>query len=379
MCHFEGFPRSARTGKPSIYCQSGCSSFQYLSRARATIAGRFTPFSRHKISNFSSIFGAIVRFMRTRVLFSSTLTTSLQHNNTNYTPRQGKSGTRHTSPMGGCRSTPPWQRPPGRCCRTFAAPSRPPLAALGGALAGPVAPRGARGRGGGRGGGPNGRGLRRPPAATPPGGLAALAPGPLASPPAAASPLAPARPPAPVARGPGAPPGSPLRRLGGRRRAPGRGLAAPPPRCWRAGRAALWSGSRWSPSLRCALPACAPAPPRGPPPAPPLRGGCALRACPRSSRRGALRAAGAASPPSWRLRRAGGFPRRGCGWSVCGGSRGVRLRARDWRLRRWHLKRRPPCPRLERPAKPGHRQLPTSAHSRLCAGPRPAPYRCSKS
>ena len=119
--------------------------------------------------------------------------------------------------------------------------------------------------------------------------------------------------------------------------------------------------------------------PGAPPPAPPLRGGCALRACPRSSRRGAPRAAGAASPPSWRLRRAGGFPRRGCGWSVCGGSRGVRLRARDWRLRRWHLKRRPPCPRLERPAKPGHRQLPTSAHSRLCAGPRPAPYRCSKS
>ena len=173
-----------------------------------------------------------MRFMRTRVLFSSTLTTSLQHNNTNYTPRQGKSGTRHTSPMGGCRSTPPWQRPPGRCCRTFAAPSRPPLAALGGALAGPVAPRCARGLCGVRGRGPTGRFERRPRAASPPGGLAALAPGPLASPPAAASPLAPARPPAPVARGPGAPPGSPLRLVGLRwfsGRAPaGAGLAAAP-------------------------------------------------------------------------------------------------------------------------------------------------------
>ena len=252
-----------------------------------------------------------MRFMRTRVLFSSTLTTSLQHNNTNYTPRQGKSGTRHTSPMGGCRSTPPWQRPPGRCCRTFAAPSRPPLAALGGALAGPVAPRCARGLCGVRGRGPTGRFERRPRAASPPGGLAALAPGPLASPPAAASPLAPARPPAPVARGPGAPPGSPLRRLGGRRRAPGRGLAAPPPRCWRAGRAALWSGSRWSPSLRCALPACAPAPPRGPPSGPaaarrlraarlpsllppwgPPRGGGGFAALLAASPRGGL-------PPAW--------------------------------------------------------------------------------
>lgn len=34
--------------------------------------------------------------------------------------------------MGGCRSTPPWSGPRGRCCRTSAAPSRPPLAALGG-------------------------------------------------------------------------------------------------------------------------------------------------------------------------------------------------------------------------------------------------------
>lgn len=176
-----------------------------------------------------------------------------------------------------------------------------------------------------RGRGPAGRIERRPRAAPPPGGLAALAPGAPASPPSAASPRPPARPPAPVARGPGAPPGSPLRRLGGRRRAPGRGLAAPPPRCWRAGRAALWSGSRWSPSLRCALPACAPAPPRGPPLRPrrcAAAARCALALAPPAAgppgRRGAQR-----SRPLGRRRRPGVLAR-GVGrlfgarqWSVC--------------------------------------------------------------
>lgn len=88
ICLFEGFPRSARTGKPSIYCQSGCSSFQYLSRASATMAGRFTPFSRHKISNLSRFRGVRVMFTRTFVLFSSIHNTSFRKNTTKPTPRQ---------------------------------------------------------------------------------------------------------------------------------------------------------------------------------------------------------------------------------------------------------------------------------------------------
>lgn len=102
-----------------------------------------------------------------------------------------------------------------------------------------------------------------------PGWLAALAPGAAGfAPLRAASPLAPARARAPVARGPVAPPGSPLRGLGGRRRAPGRGLAAPPPRGWRSARASLWFGlaALALPPLR--PPSRALAAPRGPPSGP---------------------------------------------------------------------------------------------------------------
>lgn len=180
------------------------------------------------------------------------------------------------------------ERPPGEVlphlCRPLSAPTR----CARGALAWSVAPRCARGLCGMRGRGPAGRIERRPRAAPPPGGLAALAPGAPASPPSAASPRPPARPPAPVARGPVAPP---ARRCGG---SGGGGLppAGPGARCAAPGALALGSGFARL-RARCARPcAAAPSPSRfglpsgAPPPAPPLRGGCALRACPRSSRRG---------------------------------------------------------------------------------------------
>lgn len=66
-----------------------------------------------------------------------------------------------------------------------------------------------------------------------------------------------------------------------------------------------------------------------------------------------------------------GLPLAPLGETLCS----VRLRARSWRLRRWHLKHRPTCPRLERPTLALTALLPTYAHSRPCAGPRPAPYR----
>lgn len=229
------------------------------------------------------------------------------------------------------------ERPPGEVlphlCRPLSAPTR----CARGALAWSVAPRCARGLCGMRGRGPAGRIERRPRAASPPGGLAALAPGAPASPPSAASPRPPARPPAPVALGPGAPPGSPLRRLGGRRRAPGRGLAAPPPRGWRSARASLWFGlaALALPPLR--PPSRALAAPRGPPSGP--AAARRLRAArlpsllpPRGRPGGGGRKdraplGGGAARASW--------PAAWVGCSRRGDDQFVRLRAPGWRLRRW--------------------------------------------
>ena len=235
------------------------------------------------------------------------------------------SRTKHKAPLGGCRSTPPMERPPGEVlphlCRPLSAPTR----CARGALAGSVAPRYARGLCGMRGRGPAGRIERRPRAASPPGGLAALAPGAPASPPSAASPRPPARPPAPVARGPGAPPGLAA--------AAARGAAARP----RSGAccAAPAVLARWSGCAVVGLPLVA-LPPLRPPclrarpaPGPPLRprrcaaaARCALALAPPAAgapgRRGAQR-----SRPLGRRRRPGVLAR-GVGrlfgarwWSVC--------------------------------------------------------------
>lgn len=242
-------------------------------------------------------------FTRTFVLFSSIHNTSFRKNTTKPTPRQAPiCHLSRVTPWGGV-VVPPHAAPPGEVLPHLCGPLSAPSRCARGALAGPVAPRCARGLCGMRGRGPAGRIERRPRAASPPGGLAALAPGAPASPPSAASPRPPARPPAPVARGPGAPPGSPLRRLGGRRLAPG----------------ALALGSGFArlrapfgcPCSAAPLPSRFGLPSGAPPPAPPLRGGCALRACPRSSRRGPPARLGAQRPRApGRLRRAGGCPRR---------------------------------------------------------------------
>lgn len=265
------------------------------------------------------------------------------------------------------------ERPPGEVlphlCRPLSAPTR----CARGALAGSVAPRCARGllrcaRAGPvcAGCGPRCRSLLTPA----PGGF-------------------PAR-------------GGSLRSPPGRLASPPCGRLRPSPRL---GRARPSLGGRWPPGLApagargaaarprsgacCAAPArlalgsgfalvrarCARPPPAAPSlsrsrraPGPPLR----PRRCAAAARCALALAPPAVGPPARRgrakiARPLGGFAARGASPGVaaavrgCGGGRFVRLRARGWRLRRWHLKRRPPCPRLERPALALTALLPTYA------------------
>ena len=93
------------------YFSSAYSSFQSLSIAKEIAAGRFTPFSEQIRSSFSMIPGA----NRTVIFLPSAIKPPPRHDTIFLTSCQCRNNgnlplsvTCHLSPMGGCRSTPPF-------------------------------------------------------------------------------------------------------------------------------------------------------------------------------------------------------------------------------------------------------------------------------
>jgi hypothetical protein len=115
-CH----PNSLPGRDDTFFYPSPNSSFQSLSIANDTTAGRFNPLIRHNSSNFLKTFGAKVILTRTFVCGLSIFFTSLCNSITIFSHSQAHHPKlSQVTPLGGCRSTPPRLKPPHPVSGTF--------------------------------------------------------------------------------------------------------------------------------------------------------------------------------------------------------------------------------------------------------------------